>query len=128
MTLVITTCTNRKRKPISDSLRVSALPQAPIDVVACDWASRLSAASDVFHRLAIAGSHAVSHWTSRRHPSVSKLYKDVVADTNAYNLGKALIMHNGVRMWDVPPAGEKIAPVDPEFFRQLVKRLESRTA
>jgi putative transposase len=80
------------------------------------------------HRLAIAGFHAVSHWTSRRHPSVSKLYKDVVADTNAYNLGKALIMHNGVRMWDVPPAGEKIAPVDPEFFRQLVKRLESRTA
>jgi hypothetical protein len=48
VTLVITTCTNRKRKPISGSLRVSALPQAPIDVVACDWASRLSAASDVF--------------------------------------------------------------------------------
>lgn len=80
------------------------------------------------HRLAIAVWHAMSHWTSRRHPSVSKLYKDVVADTNAYNLGKALIMHDGVRVWETPVTGEEIAPADPEFFRQLVKRLESRTA
>lgn len=79
-------------------------------------------------RLAIAVWHAISHWTSRRHPSVSKLYKDVVADTNAYNLGRALIMHNGVRVWERPRPGEEIAPADPEFFRQLVKRLESRTA
>lgn len=80
------------------------------------------------HRLAIPVWHAISHWTSRRHPSVSKLYKDVVADTNAYNLGKPLIMHDGIRVWQKPPPGEEIAPADPEFFRQLVKRLESRTA
>ncbi|MCW2397952.1 hypothetical protein [Sphingobium sp. B2D3C] len=48
MTLVITTCTNRKRKPIPDSLHVSALPQAPIADVASDWVARLSAAADVF--------------------------------------------------------------------------------
>jgi hypothetical protein len=79
-------------------------------------------------RLAIAVWHAISHWTSRRHATVSKLWKDVEADTNAYNLGEALIMHDGVRVWEKPPAGMEIAPADPEFFRQLVKRLESRTA
>ena len=72
--------------------------------------------------------HAISYWTSRRHPTVSKVWKDVVADTNAYNLGKPLIMHNGIRQWEMPLPGEEIAPVDPEFFRQLVKQLESRTA
>ena len=48
MTLVITTCSNRKRKPIPDSLRVSALPQAPIAEVASDWVAHLSAVADVF--------------------------------------------------------------------------------
>lgn len=48
MTLVITTCTARKRKPIPDSLRVSALPQAPIAEVASDWVGRLSATVDLF--------------------------------------------------------------------------------
>ncbi len=78
------------------------------------------------HRLAIAVWHAVSHWGSRRHPSVSKLWKDVKADTVAYNEGKALIMHDGERVWPKPDAA--IAPADPEFFRQLVKRLESRNS
>lgn len=48
MTLVITTCTNRKRKPVPDSLHVSALPQARIAEVVCDWVARLSAAPEVF--------------------------------------------------------------------------------
>lgn len=48
MTLVITTCTNRKRKPIADNLCASALPQAPIADVAFNWAQRLSAAERVF--------------------------------------------------------------------------------
>ncbi len=48
MTLVITTCTNRKRKPVSDKLHVSALPQAPVADLAVDWVRRLEAAGDVF--------------------------------------------------------------------------------
>lgn len=48
MTLVITTCTNRKRKPISVGLHASALPQAPIADVASDWVGRLSATVDLF--------------------------------------------------------------------------------
>lgn len=75
-------------------------------------------------RLAIAVWHAISHWTGRRHPTVSKLWKDVEADTNAYNRGEALIMHEGKRVWSRPE--QPITPADPEFFRQLVKRLESR--
>jgi hypothetical protein len=48
VTLVITTCTNRKRKPIPDGLHVSALSQAPIAEVASDWVGRLSATVDLF--------------------------------------------------------------------------------
>lgn len=48
MTLVITTCTNRKRKRVSDGLRASAIPQAPIADVATDWVARVSAAVDLF--------------------------------------------------------------------------------
>jgi hypothetical protein len=79
-------------------------------------------------RLAIAVWHAVSHWTARRHPTVSKLWKDVEADTNAYNTGKPLIMHMGERRWATPSKDEQFEPVDREFFRQLVKRLESRNS
>ena len=48
MTIVITTCTNRKRKPIPDSLHASVLQQAPIAEVASDWVAHLSAVADVF--------------------------------------------------------------------------------
>ncbi|MDR6846953.1 hypothetical protein [Sphingomonas sp. BE137] len=58
MTLVITTCTNRKRKPVSDRLHVSALPQAKIADLATDWASRLSAAPAVFAASEIYGGRA----------------------------------------------------------------------
>jgi uncharacterized membrane protein len=42
VTLVITTCTNRKRKPVPDSLHVSSLPQAEIADLARDWARCLA--------------------------------------------------------------------------------------
>lgn len=58
VTLVITTCTNRKRKPVHDSLHVSALPQAPIDDLAVDWVRRLTAADDVFPARAIYGGRS----------------------------------------------------------------------
>lgn len=58
MTLVLTTCTNRKRKPIRDSLHVSALPQAPIDDLAVDWVRRLAAADDMFPARAIYGGRS----------------------------------------------------------------------
>lgn len=48
MTLVITTCTNRKRKPVPDSLHVSSLPQAEIADLASDWARCLTEASARF--------------------------------------------------------------------------------
>lgn len=43
MTLVITTCTNRKRKPVSDALHMAALPQADLDGLARQWSRRLAA-------------------------------------------------------------------------------------
>lgn len=43
MTLVITTCTNRKRKPVSDSLHMVALPQAALSDLVQEWSRRLAA-------------------------------------------------------------------------------------
>lgn len=48
MTLVITTCTNRKRKPIPDHLHASALLQGEMTDVAEEWARRLASASDLY--------------------------------------------------------------------------------
>ena len=48
MTLVITTCTNRKRKPISERLHASALLQGEMTDVAEEWARRLASASDLY--------------------------------------------------------------------------------
>lgn len=54
MTLVITTCTNRKRKPVLDSLHVSSLPKSAPSDLAIAWCARLSdgaprfAAEDVY--------------------------------------------------------------------------------
>lgn len=54
MTLVITTCTNRKRKAVSERLHVSALRHAPVADLAVDWGQRLAAtnvtypASDIY--------------------------------------------------------------------------------
>ena len=43
MTLVITTCTNRKRKPVPEALRMADLPPAEVDVLARQWSQRLAA-------------------------------------------------------------------------------------
>ena len=48
VTLVITTCTNRKRKPVSADLHMSTLPQASLTDLTNDWARRLSAESAHF--------------------------------------------------------------------------------
>lgn len=48
VTLVITTCTNRKRRPVPDSLYMHALPQASLSAVAAEWALRMNAAEDRF--------------------------------------------------------------------------------
>lgn len=58
VTLVITTCTNRKRKPVADSLHVSALPQAEIANLATDWVRRLLAAPEHFLARDIYGGRA----------------------------------------------------------------------
>jgi hypothetical protein len=58
VTLVITTCTNRKRKPIPDSLHMSALPHAPIADLAVDWVRRLVAVADVFPACDIYGGRS----------------------------------------------------------------------
>lgn len=46
MTLVITTCTNRKRRPIPDSLYASSLERGQIADLAVLWASRLAASQE----------------------------------------------------------------------------------
>jgi hypothetical protein len=43
VTLVITTCTNRKRRPIPDDLCMRAIPRAGLLEVAAEWASRVNA-------------------------------------------------------------------------------------
>lgn len=54
MTVVITTCTNRKRKPVPDGLHVSSLPKAAASDLAIAWCARLAdgmprfAAEDVY--------------------------------------------------------------------------------
>lgn len=54
MTLVITSCTNRKRLPIPPSLHMSSLPRAPLQDIASDWVGRVAnapschPASDVY--------------------------------------------------------------------------------
>lgn len=45
VTLVITTCTNRKRKPVSDSLHVWSLPMGEIADVATAWCARIGSAT-----------------------------------------------------------------------------------
>lgn len=43
MTLVITTCTNRKRRPVPDGLRMASLPPSDLDDLVGLWSQRLAA-------------------------------------------------------------------------------------
>jgi hypothetical protein len=45
VTLVITTCTNRKRKPVSDRLHMSSLPTGELADVATAWCTRIDGAT-----------------------------------------------------------------------------------
>jgi hypothetical protein len=56
--LVITTCTSRKRKPIPDTLHVSALSPAPIANLAGDWVCRLTTAAEVFPAIDVYGGRS----------------------------------------------------------------------
>ena len=58
MTLVITNCTNRKRKPISRRLHMSSLPQAKLLALAVDWGQRLASENDRFLASDIYGGRA----------------------------------------------------------------------
>src|SRR4051812_38463590 len=51
VTLVITSCTSRKRKLIADGLRMGALPSAQLAELAADWAARLNAAEPRYRAL-----------------------------------------------------------------------------
>lgn len=64
MTLVITTCTNRKRKPVSGALHVSDLPPAEMLDFASEWAGRLSAELTLFPASQIYGGRAFQEATA----------------------------------------------------------------
>ena len=55
MTVVITTCTNRKRKAIADDLRICAVGPAGLVDVAGHWAGRLASANEHYPPEAIYG-------------------------------------------------------------------------
>lgn len=63
MTLVITTCTSRKRKPIHGTLHASALPRAPIAKLASDWVLRLASVAEVFPASEIYGGRSFQEAT-----------------------------------------------------------------
>lgn len=48
MTIVITACTNRKRKSVPDRLSIGGLGKASLPQLAADWGCRLDAAADRF--------------------------------------------------------------------------------
>src|SRR6478752_1380228 len=51
VTLVITSCTSRKRKLIADDLHMGALPSAHLTELAADWAARLKATEPRYRAL-----------------------------------------------------------------------------
>ena len=55
VTVVITTCTNRKRKPVPETLRMAALPQADLFCLAENWSRRLVAERPRFRGIEIYG-------------------------------------------------------------------------
>src|SRR3546814_17650769 len=46
MALILTTCTNRKRKAVPDALQASALDRGNLDSLVSDWSGRLSVTSE----------------------------------------------------------------------------------
>jgi len=58
VTLVITNCTNRKRRPVPRALHISDVDAAPLAAVAACWCERLSTAPERFPASAIYGGRA----------------------------------------------------------------------
>jgi hypothetical protein len=58
VTLIITTCTNRKRRPVSDGLHMGTLASARIPELAAEWASRLTGAATRFPAMEIYGGRS----------------------------------------------------------------------
>ena len=58
MTIVITSCTNRKRKPVAHARHISDLAPAPLTDLASAWAQRLDAADERFSAASIYGGRA----------------------------------------------------------------------
>lgn len=58
MTIVITSCTNRKRKPVAHARHISDLAPAPLTDLASAWGQRLDAADERFPAASIYGGRA----------------------------------------------------------------------
>lgn len=58
MALVLTSCTNRKRRPVPESLRASSLPRAELSEFAARWGCRLASAHPRFRASDVYGGRA----------------------------------------------------------------------
>lgn len=74
MALVITTCTNRKRKPVTDSLRASSLLQANLVELAGRWCDRLALAKPRFPASQLYGGRAFREATAAAQAIDAPLY------------------------------------------------------
>ncbi|TPK52901.1 MULTISPECIES: hypothetical protein [unclassified Mesorhizobium] len=74
MALVITTCTNRKRKPVADSLRASSLLQANLVELAGRWCDRLALANARFPASQLYGGRAFKEATAAAQAIDARLY------------------------------------------------------
>ncbi|PYD61779.1 hypothetical protein CFR73_01730 [Novacetimonas maltaceti] len=90
---MITTCTNRKRKPVAGHMRVSSLPPAATGDLAAAWAGRLRAEKDRFPALHIYGG---------------RLFQDAIAAAGTLG-ARMLVISAGLGVVDaddvVPPYG-----------------------
>ncbi|TIW52168.1 MAG: hypothetical protein E5V54_31250 [Mesorhizobium sp.] len=74
MALVITTCTNRKRKPVTDSLRASSLLQANLVELAGQWCDRLALAKPRFLASQLYAGRAFREATAAAQAIDARLY------------------------------------------------------
>ncbi|RWO55381.1 hypothetical protein [Mesorhizobium sp.] len=74
MTLVITTCTNRKRKPVTDSLRAASLLPTTLVELAGSWCDRLALAEPRFPASQLYGGRAFREATLAAHAIDARLY------------------------------------------------------
>lgn len=58
MNVVITTCTNRKRKPVPQALRANLLPQSDLSSLAANWGAQLNGAEALYPAHEVYGGRA----------------------------------------------------------------------